>query len=122
MAWSQSPPRMPATRPRLVPTAPATSTADGPISTEVFAPWTTRLRMSRPSWSVPRTASVPSAERPAGRVNRARRFCSFGSAGASQPGAIAQRPTTRRIATPTPGAARPQEDPRPSPRAPRRGQ
>ena len=36
-----------------VPTAPATSTADSPIRTEVFAPWTTRLRMSRPSWSVP---------------------------------------------------------------------
>ena len=120
--WSQRPPRIPARRPRPVPTAPATRTAESPIRTEVLAPWMTRLRMSRPSWSVPRIASVPSAARVAGRVKRARRFCSFGSAGASQAGGGGARPDDEEDRRPDPRAARSEQDSRASPRAPRRGQ
>src|SRR5215470_18836767 len=60
-----------------------------------------RLRMSRPSWSVPSTAKVPSAERDSGGVKRARSRCSVGSMGARSCGTAAQRPTTTRIAAPT---------------------
>src|ERR1700739_2196765 len=56
--------------------------------------------MSRPSWSVPRTARVPSAALLKGGVNRARRRCSVGSNGASRLGAAAQIATSTRIIVP----------------------
>ena len=105
-----------------MPTAPATSTAERPIRTEVFAPWITRLRMSRPSWSVPSTASVPSAARLTGRVKRARRFCSFGSAGASHAGRRRARRHHEEDRGADAGAPRSQQDAGPPPCAPRRGQ
>src|SRR5262250_3785326 len=60
-----------------------------------------RLKMSRPSWSVPSTAKVPSTERDSGGVKRARSRCSVGSMGARSCGTAAQRPTTTRIVAPT---------------------
>src|SRR5882724_12325286 len=105
--WSARPPRMPAVRPRLVPTLPASSTADTPISAEVRAPWMTRLRMSRPSWSVPSTARSPSGVRAVGGVKRASRRCSFGSAGASRPGSSAQRATSATASRPSPAPGDP---------------
>src|SRR5262252_8720938 len=53
----------------------------------------TRLRMSRPSWSVPSAASVPSLVRVAGGAKRASSCCSLGSAGAKRPGSSAQSST-----------------------------
>src|SRR2546422_4664432 len=100
MASSQAPPRIPASNPSEAPVSPATSMADSPIRTEVRAPKTSRLRTSRPSWSVPSTARVPSAARLAGGTKRAVRRCSLGSAGATRPGARAPRKTTRRVPAP----------------------
>src|SRR5215813_5905813 len=100
-AWSQTPPRTPARRPRTVPVMPSMSTAANPMRLDVRAPKMSRLRMSRPSWSVPSTAKVPSAERDSGGVKRARSRCSVGSIGARSCGTAAQSPITTRIAAPT---------------------
>ena len=52
---STRPCRKPLSSPRVTPTVRLTSTAEIPTISETRAPWIMRLRMSRPTWSVPST-------------------------------------------------------------------
>ena len=50
---STRPPTKPLTSPSVTPISTLTTTARTPTSSEIRAPWIMRLRMSRPTWSVP---------------------------------------------------------------------
>jgi len=50
---STRPPTKPLTSPSVTPISTLTTTARTPTSSEIRAPWIMRLKMSRPTWSVP---------------------------------------------------------------------
>src|SRR5262245_35999932 len=84
---SVSPPRYPAMRPSGTPRAAAVPIEITPTRTETDAPWTIRLRMSRPRSSVPRRC------RALGPVRRST-FISVGEYGASHGAATAASATS----------------------------
>src|SRR5207249_7249433 len=75
-ASSTRPPAYPATRPTAVPITPASATTTTPMTSEIRAPYRTRLRRSRPSWSVPSQCAA------FGGARREARSCASGSYGA----------------------------------------
>ena len=79
-------------------------TADTPTSSEMRAPWITRLSTSRPTWSVPSGyAALPPACHTGG-VKRRSSDCLAGSCGATQGAASAAPTTTSRISVPASAA------------------
>ena len=61
--WSTAPPRKPATAPTRVPTAKPMATTATAAGNDVRPPFRTRLKTSRPSWSVPKKWSGPGGRR-----------------------------------------------------------
>ena len=63
----------------MTPTVMLTATAAIPTMREMRAPWMMRLRMSRPTWSVPSTWAALPASAQTGGVKRRIRLCRAGS-------------------------------------------
>jgi hypothetical protein len=98
---STRPPTKPLTRPSDTPTRTLTTTARTPTTSETRAPCTIRLRMSRPTWSVPsRYDGLPPGAHTGG-VKRRIRLCLAGSWGVIHGAASAAPTTTARISSPS---------------------
>ena len=104
MTVSARPPTKPLTRPSVTPTSTLITTASTPTSSEMRAPWMMRLRMSRPTWSVPSgyAALPPGAQ--TGGVKRRMRLCVAGSCRVIHGAASAAPTTTSRISMPSSAA------------------
>src|SRR5215470_3947140 len=78
MAWSTQRPKKPASRPQNEPASAASAVAARPTTREIRAPWSNRLKRSRPNSSVP--SQWPGVK---GRASRRVVSMASGSCGAS---------------------------------------